>query len=125
MSKKQKIIFRVSIAVNILLIILVIWGYIKINFATEQIFLTEVQDNLVELEGLIAHQTDNDWSEPNLVTTKLGDVMDGLWIGINTGKHLSSISSKDKEILNKFYNQLRQQYPHDELYQFADISEQI
>ncbi|MCL7749593.1 hypothetical protein [Halalkalibacter alkaliphilus] len=102
MNKKQKILFRISIALNILLVIVLAWGYIKINFASEQIFITEVQDNLVELEGLIAHQIENDWSEPNLVTVKVGEVMTGLWLGMQTGENLYSVSSKDKQLLNNF-----------------------
>ncbi|WP_100407793.1 hypothetical protein [Bacillus solitudinis] len=123
MSKKQKILFGISIAVNILLVIVVASGYIKTNFASEQLLLTEVQDNLVELEGLIAHQIENDWSEPNLVTVKIGDVMTGLWIGMQTGEHLNSVSSKDKQLLNILYYQLKAQYPYDELYSFTDVSE--
>jgi hypothetical protein len=53
----------------------------KLNFV-----MTEVQNNLVELEGLIANQKDNNWSEPNLVTTELGDVLNGIWLGITTGR---------------------------------------
>lgn len=124
MSNKQKILFRISIAINILLVIVVAWGYLKMNFASEQLFFSEVQYNLVQLEGLIAHQVENDWSEPNLVTTKLGEVMNGLYVGIKTGGHLNAISSKDKQILNKLYYQLNTHYPHDELYSFNDVSEQ-
>jgi len=122
-STKKKIFFRISIVVNILLVIVVAWGYIKINFASEQILLTGVQRNLIELEGLIAHQIKNDWSEPNLVTVKVGDVLSGLWISMQAGEHLNSVSSKNKRTLNKFYNQLIAQYPYDRLYSFTNVSE--
>ncbi|WP_078427627.1 hypothetical protein [Alkalihalobacterium alkalinitrilicum] len=123
MSKKQKILFRISIAVNILLVIVVAWGYIKINFASEQIFLTEVQHNLVELEGLIANQSDDNWSEPNLVTTQLGDILNGIWLGMTTGEQLSTLSRSDKEILHNLYYKLKQ-YPNDKLYSFAELSQE-
>ncbi|MBU8906141.1 hypothetical protein [Desertibacillus haloalkaliphilus] len=124
MTKKQKIVYRISIAVNIMLVLAITWGYMKVNFASEQIFLTEVQDNLIELEGLIAHQQENDWSEPNLVTSKLGDVIDGLWIGLQTGEHLNTLSRNDHRTLHQFYTLLGTRYPNDRLYSFSEVSEQ-
>ena len=70
-------LFRVSIGLNILLIVIVAWGTIKMNFVKEQVLVTKAQHNLVE---------DANWSEPNLVTTKLGDVLNGIWLGMTTGK---------------------------------------
>lgn len=93
------------------------------NFASEQIFLTEVQHNLVELEGLIAHQKGHEWSEPNLVTKKLGDVLDGMLLGIITGEQLGVISMSDRESLYKLYTKLKQ-FPHDELYSFVNLTEE-
>lgn len=123
MRKKQKIILKISIGLNIILIALVAWGYIKINFVKEQIFITEVQRNLVELEGLIANQINNNWSDPNLVTTELGDVLNGIWLGITTGEQLGTLSKKDKEILNNLYYKLRQ-FPNNDLYKFTDLTEE-
>lgn len=122
MSNKQKMIFRGSITINLFLILIVIWGYVKIDFAIEQLFFTEVQENLVELEGLIAHQKANNWSEPNSVTTELGDILDGLYLGISNGKYLGWISNDDKEILEELSSKLRQ-YPHDGLYNFATLTQ--
>jgi hypothetical protein len=104
LSKKQKILIKFSIGLNILLIVFVAWGYINMNFVKEQIFITEVQHNLVELEGLIANQKGNNWSEPNLVTTELGDVLNGIWLGITTGGQLGNLSNNDKKILNNLLN---------------------
>ena len=84
-SKKRKWLFRISIGLNILFIAILAWVILKMNFVKEQVLVTEVQNNLVELEGLIAHQVDNDWSEPNLVTTELGDVLNGIWLSMTTG----------------------------------------
>lgn len=92
MSTKGKILFRVSIGINLILITCVLWGFIRINFVKDQIFHTEVQDDLVELEGLIADQIENQWSTPNLVTTKMGSVLNGLWLGITTGDQLGTLS---------------------------------
>lgn len=69
MSKKRKLFFRLSIGLNILLLAIVAWGIMKINFVKEKVLFIEFQHNLVELEGLIAYQIDENWSEPKLVTT--------------------------------------------------------
>ncbi len=122
LSKKRKLIFRILIGLNILLIAIVIWGFIKMNFVKEQVLLTEVQYNLVELEGLIAHQSDNNWSEPNLVTTELGDILEGISLGITTGEQLGTLSNSDKKTLSLLYSKLNQ-YPNDELYSFVDLTE--
>lgn len=81
------------------------------------------QQNLIELEGLIANQVDNNWAEPNLVTAELRDVLDGIWLGMTAGGQLRTLSKHDKEILNDLYYKLRQ-FPSDELYEFADLTEE-
>ncbi|MGG0664574.1 hypothetical protein ABE042_10750 [Viridibacillus arvi] len=101
MSKKRKLVFRISIGLNILLIAIIVLGFIKMNFVKEQVLVTEVQRNLVELEGLIAEQSDDNWSNPNLVTTELGDVLNGILLGITTGEQLGTLSKADKETLEK------------------------
>jgi hypothetical protein len=116
-------LFRISIGLNILLISLVAWGIAKINFVKEQVLVTEVQNNLVELEGLIANQIKENWSEPNLVTTELGDVLNGIWLGKTTGKQLGTLAYSDKRVLETLYSKLNQ-YPHDKLYSFVDITEE-
>jgi hypothetical protein len=123
LNKKRKLLFSFSIGMNILLVAIVAWGIIKINFVKEQVLVTEVQNNFVELEGLIAHQIDNNWSEPNLVTTELGDVLNGIWLGMTTGKQLGTLSKSDKEILEHLYSKLNQ-YPNDKLYSFVDLTEE-
>ena len=85
MSKNNRLLFKISVGLNLLLIIIVTLGYIKINFVKEQIFITEVQQNLIGLESLIANQSDNNWSEPNLVTTELADILNGIWLGKTIG----------------------------------------
>ncbi|MFB7159625.1 hypothetical protein [Lysinibacillus sp. NPDC056232] len=123
LSKKKKVLFRISIGLNIFLIAIVAWGIIKMNFVKEQVLVTEVQHNLVELEGLIKNQIDDNWSEPNLVTTELGDVLNGIWLGMTTGKQLGALSKSDNDILERLYSKLNQ-YPNDELYRFVDLTEE-
>ncbi|MBE4910036.1 hypothetical protein IMZ08_18520 [Bacillus luteolus] len=123
MTKKRKLLFRVSIGLNLLLLGFAAWGMIKMNFVKEQVLVNEVQRNLVELEGLISHQIRNNWSDPNLVTSELGDVLSGIWLGMTTGQQLGMLSKDDKEILEDLYYKLYQ-YPRDELYSFADLTDE-
>lgn len=122
-EKKKKVLFRISIALNIVLIAVITWGFIKINFVKEQVFLTEVQSSLVELEGLIAYQIDNDWSEPNLVTSKLAGILNGIGLGRVTGAQLGTLSESDDRTLSHLQSKLRQ-YPHDEIYSLADVTDE-
>lgn len=124
MSRKQKWLFSISVATNIILVIVVAWGYIQINFAAKQLLVTEVEVKLIELEALIAQEIEGDWTEPNLVTMKLGDALDSLWVGMKTAEQLNSISSKEKQSLYKLFHKLQAQYPQDSLYSFTDVSEQ-
>ncbi|MEK5333754.1 MULTISPECIES: hypothetical protein [unclassified Lysinibacillus] len=123
MTKKKKVLFRISLGLNIFLIAIIAWGIIKMNFVKEQVLVTEVQHNLVELEGLIDNQIQDNWSNPNLVTTELGDVLNGIWLGMNTGKQLGMLSNSDNYILEHLYSTLKQ-YPNDKLYSFAELTEE-
>lgn len=123
MSKKKKVLVGISIGLNVLLLALVGWGLLKMNFVKEQVLITEVQSNLVELEGLIAHESETNWSEPKLVTTKLGDVLNGITLGITTGHQLGTLSKRDDDILQKLYLRLNQ-YPTNDEYSFVDLNGQ-
>ncbi|WP_404450163.1 hypothetical protein LG307_10205 [Sutcliffiella horikoshii] len=101
----------------------VTWENLKINFTAEQVLLTEVQNNLVELEGLIAHQIEDDWSEPNLVTAELEDILNGIWLGMTTVEQLGALSESDKVTLSQLHSNLRQ-YPYDEIYSFANVTDE-
>ncbi|WP_342559712.1 hypothetical protein NSQ95_12275 [Psychrobacillus sp. FSL W7-1457] len=96
---------------------------VTMNFVNEQVLLTEVQYNLVELDGLIGYQIDESWSEPNMVTIELSEVLNGLWLSITTGEQLGTLSKSDKEILQKLYSRLSQ-YPKHELYHFGDLTDE-
>lgn len=123
MRKKKKLILYLSIVLNIFLIAFLAWGYMKMKFVKEQIFIAEVQRNLVELEGTIAIQKEKKWVEPNLVTTEMGDVLNGVWLGIKTGEQLGNLSKNEKKIMNDLYNRLNK-FPNDEIYRFADLTEE-
>ena len=122
MSKIKKLLVGFSVGLNIFLIAMIALGMIQMNFVKEQVLLTEIQKNLVELEGLIGNQTKNNWSEPNLVTVELGNVLNGIELGMTTGNQLGMLSNHDREILNKLYSKLNQ-YPNDQLYSFVELTE--
>jgi hypothetical protein len=123
LNKKQKILFRSSIFINFILALILVWGIVATNFSNDQLFYTEVQDNLVELEGLIGHQQRNNWSEENLVTQKLNEVMDGLYIALNNGKYTKTLSKSDREIYENLLSKLRQ-YPQDQQYEFTKLTQE-
>ena len=122
LSEKQKLIFRVSLGLNIFLLVFVAWGYMKINFIRDQLFLTQVEYKLVKLEGLIANQTNNNWTEPDLVKTELGQILNEIGHGLNKTDQLGSLSDGEIAILYKLYKKLNQ-YPHDEKGGFSDLTE--
>lgn len=101
----------------------VISGHTKMNDVKELLFHTEVQIKLIELEGSIGIQVENNWSEPNIVTTALGDVLNGIEIIIETTEHLGNLSNDERAIIwNGLYDKLSQ-YPTDGKYNFSTLSE--
>lgn len=122
MSKKQKAIFGLSLLVNIVLVVCLIIGYMKLSLVHRELFYSEVQYNLVELDGLIEQQKMKNWPEPNLVTTQLGDVLNGLEVATNSGKYSGWLSNNDRMIMERLNNALRQ-YPHDGLYKFSVLTQ--
>ncbi|MBB4826511.1 hypothetical protein HNO89_003771 [Sporosarcina luteola] len=122
MSKKQKSIFIVSIAGNVFLIVCLVVGYLKMSLVHEELFYSEVQYKLAELEGLIDHQKRSDWPEPNLVTSQLGDVLNGIETAMNSGMYSGWLSNEDRSMMERLRAALSQ-YPHDELYSFSTVTE--
>ncbi|MDQ0246737.1 hypothetical protein J2S09_004341 [Bacillus fengqiuensis] len=122
MGRKQKVLLGSSLLLNACLIIILIIGYLKMNLVHEALFYSEVQSKLVELDGLIEHQKNHNWSEPNLVTTQLGDVLNGMDAAMNSAKYSGWISNEEKMVMEHLDAALRQ-YPHDELYQFSVLTQ--
>ena len=123
MDKKKKILFRGSIIVNVLLIIIIIIGYLKMNLVHEELFYSEVQWKLVELDGLITYQIENDWSEPNLATTQMGDILNGIEVAKNSGQYSGWIANKERETMERLYAALSR-YPHDYIYEFSNVTQE-
>lgn len=122
LSKKQKMLFGGSILVNLILIIIVIVGYLKMNLVHEQLFYSEVQWKLVELDGLIEHQKETNWSEPNLVTTQMSAILNGIFVAKSSGEYSGWISSNERMTMESLYAALNR-YPHDEIYTFSELTQ--
>lgn len=107
LSKKKKIYFRVSIGLNVLLLIVVIWGFFKINYVTERTLFNQVEVNLLKLEEVISHQKENNWSQPSLVTLRLEEVINGLSTSRNIGAESRTLSISENELLYNLSNELQ------------------
>ncbi|MFV8829771.1 hypothetical protein [Alkalihalobacterium sp. APHAB7] len=126
MSKKIKNIFRISIILNLLLIAIVAWGVNKNNYVIERVLTMNVAYNLFWLEEKISHQSDNDWSDPSLVTAELKQIFDGIYHSLNVGSESRTLSNSDKETLENLIRSLQnyQRYPMETLDSYSDLTEE-
>lgn len=121
MKKKYKVLLAGSILVNVVLIITLIAGYLQWSQVHETVYLADVQWRLVELDGVILDQREDDWSKPDLVVTKLDSVLDGLRGAneITRGSHW--LSRAEEKRLQRLEAAL-QMFPHNESYGFVEIT---
>ncbi|WJY27242.1 hypothetical protein [Sporosarcina trichiuri] len=98
MSRKQKAVLGVSLAGNVLLLAFLIVGYLKMSLVHEELFYSEVQYKLVELEGLIEQQKQEEWPDPNLVTAQLGDVLNGIETATASGNYSGWLSDAERSM---------------------------
>lgn len=122
MSKKQKTIFGLSLVINAFLIVYLVNGFLQMSLNHKELFYSEVQFKLIELDGLIENQKENDWTEPNLVTTQLGDVLNGIHVATSSANYTGWLNNDDQETMESLNNTLSQ-YPHDELYEFSVLTQ--
>ncbi|WP_040285099.1 hypothetical protein [Sporosarcina koreensis] len=123
MSRKQKAVLGVSLAGNVLLLAFLIVGYLKMSLVHEELFYSEVQYKLVELEGLIEQQKQEEWPAPNLVTAQLGDVLNGIEAATASGNYSGWLSDAERSMMERLGAALYR-YPHDELYTFSTVTEE-
>lgn len=91
----KRTFFILSIILNIVLIGIIAWQINKTNNTKEYILTNHVQMSLVELEGEIAYQMEQNWKEPTLVTAKLNEVLQTIDLSIQSG----ILSKKEKETM--------------------------
>ena len=110
-----------SLTGNVLLAIVLITHYLNQNTVHEVLFV-EVQYSLVELDGVIQYQQTNEWSEPNLVTSKLNEVLNRLETAKNSGSYSGWLSKTEKKIMEQFYMTLSL-FPHNQSYEFSVLNQ--
>lgn len=111
-----KRLFIVSLLVNLVLSALVLFSYIYSKRAAEELMASAVSDNLIALNGLIVSQESNGWERPEVVVSRMGDVLTGLIIA---SSHVSDSGFVDlvggSDELEKLYIQLSS-YPNDDFF---------
>ncbi|WP_047985635.1 hypothetical protein [Ornithinibacillus californiensis] len=106
MSKKSKLFLSISIGLNILLVLHLISEYTNKQEIKETVLFSEVYDNLEELEGTIANQINNDWTEPKLVTAQLEETISGFYLSSITSQRLGMLSDEEDRIMDNIYLEL-------------------
>ena len=120
-GNKRSLFLWCSIGLNALLAGSLAIGFVKGKEVTAFVVLTEIQHNLIELEGLIENQRAQNWPAPNLVTTELNDIRAGIQLGMTVGGKIGTLSNTEIEVLQTLYFRLAQ-YPEDELYKFSVLT---
>lgn len=125
LSKKTNTVFKISIALNVILISIVAWGYFNTVYVTERVLAVNVAGTLFGLESKIAHQIDNDWSDPSLVNIELEQVLIGISHSQNVGSESNTLSNGDMEILDGLSRSLSNKlYPLETLDSYSEMSEE-
>lgn len=100
----------------ILVIIIMVFSihiYNKNNQSHEvisEIGFRSIAVNIVQLEGAIMDQMDNNWNEPDYVIEKVEDVIEGINITILIGNRLKILSNEDEILLARF-NRFFEKFP--------------
>ena len=75
---------------------------------------SQIQWDLVQLEGAIAYQIENQWSQPSHVREKLGDVIQDIMVILEVTQGMNVLSKQEKDSLDIFYRKLSD-YPADNM----------
>ena len=102
LSKKTKIIIFSSISLNIILISIVIWSIIQMNYITERTLKTNAIDKLFELHETIAKQENGNWDNLDLLSNVLQDTGFSISHAANVGVTIKTINNDDSEALLEF-----------------------
>lgn len=103
MKGKFKWLLGFSIGLNITLIVYLMSDFTNRQEIQETVLFLEVYENLEELEGTIANQIENDWTEPKLVTTQLEETISGFYLSGTISQQLGILSNEEDEIINNIY----------------------
>lgn len=92
MDQKKKRLFYLSIGLNVLFVLFLVWGLFKINDYTE-LQLFDAEAKLRQLEDAIVYQVENDWSQPAVVGSSLEAAVQEM----NHSANLVTLSNKERE----------------------------
>ncbi|WP_124114134.1 hypothetical protein [Paenibacillus xylanexedens] len=93
------------ISISILLVMIIVAISIlyyqdeKMNEVKSDMGSRMIASNIIQLEGAIMFQIQNNWNEPNNVNEKVEDVIEGLYMTRSVADRFNKLSSEDDEIL--------------------------
>lgn len=122
MKKRNKTIILLCCSIAVLLIILAFFGYQR-QWQQKQYFLDNTQRSLVELQGILADQENNNWSNPHIISNQLQRIIDQLNYGTMSHSYpAKGLSADDRELLMQLSSYL-QRLPNNETYSLAEWSD--
>ncbi|WP_433922918.1 hypothetical protein [Paenibacillus taichungensis] len=96
---------KYSIAISILLVMIIVAISIlyyqddKLNEVKSDMGSRMIVSNIIQLEGAIMFQMQNNWNDPNNVIEKVEDVIEGLYMTRSVVDQFNKLSSEDDEVL--------------------------
>ena len=106
LNKKHKILISSSIFLNLVLISIVIWSVIQMNYITERTLKTNAIDKLFELHETISKQENENWTNLDLLSKQLEDTALSTMHALNIGVTSKTINKDDDEMLLTLGNYL-------------------
>jgi hypothetical protein len=86
----------------------------RVDSVKHTLTLSQIQWDLVQLEGAIANQIETQWMQPSHVSEKVGDVLQDIMVILEVNSGISVLSEQEKDYLNSLYHSLSD-YPNDNM----------
>lgn len=118
----KKVIFAIAIGFNIILILLTVSIYSKMNDGRD-IATNEIQHQLIDLETVIGDQMKSSWIHPEYVGMKLNESLKTMNRSLEVIDELSIVRMKDYTITSSLLRKL-EQYKKSEFYEYAKFNPQ-
>ncbi|MBK3495169.1 hypothetical protein JFL43_09935 [Viridibacillus sp. YIM B01967] len=123
----MKNLTKTTIILSSLVAVLIIsLGYVLYlnQWHQKQYFLDNTQSSLVELQGIIAFQEDENWENPQLISNKLQIIIDDLWYGTTSYTFPSKVLNKEELTMLVTIANTLQQLPNNDVYAIAEWSKE-
>lgn len=118
MLSKSKVIIGAVIVLMVIISVILMSENIKlrgkVDLIKHNLTFDQIQWSLVQLEGAISYQIDNEWSLPSHVREKVGDVLQDIMVIQRLNSAAGILSKQEENDLNSFYRKLSH-YPHDNM----------